>query len=135
MTTSRVTYLGSLRTEAQHLQSGEKIITDAPTDNKGKGEAFSPTDLTATSLAACIVTTVGIGAEGRGIRLLKGDAEVTKVMASGPRRIAEIIVNAKLKIEPDTPENRETLTDIGLHCPVARSLHPDIKQTVTISYE
>jgi uncharacterized OsmC-like protein len=135
MSTAKLHYLGNLRTEAEHLQSGEKIITDAPTDNKGKGEAFSPTDLTATSLAACIITTIGIGAEGRGIQLLEGDAEVTKIMAPAPRRIAEIIVEVTLKIDKDTPENRQTMITIGNHCPVSRSLHPDIKQSITYSFK
>jgi uncharacterized OsmC-like protein len=134
MSTSRVIYLGDLRTEAEHLRSGIKIITDAPVDNKGKGEAFSPTDLTATSLAACILTTMGIAANGRNIQIIKAEAEVTKNMAASPRRISQIIVEIKLNISPDTQENKDLLEDIGLHCPVARSLHPEIEQLVTFSY-
>lgn len=135
MATSKVIYLGNLRTQATHLASGEAIITDAPVDNHGRGEAFSPTDLTATSLAACIITTMAIGAEPRGIQIEKAEAEAMKVMASGPRRIAEVHVSVKMKIIPDTPDNREILEKIGNNCPVQKSLHPDIRQEITFSYE
>jgi|SRR6185437_5914110 len=135
MLTSKVTYLGELRTEATHIRSGEHFITDAPVDNKGKGSAFSPTDLASTSLAACAITTMAIGADGRGIKIEKMDAEVVKVMASGPRRIAEIQMKISMTISPDTPENRETLQEIALHCPVARSLHPDLIQSMTFEYQ
>jgi uncharacterized OsmC-like protein len=135
MATSKVIYLGNLRTQATHLASGQSIITDAPVDNHGRGEAFSPTDLTATSLAACIITTMAIGAEPRGINIEKAEAEVQKIMASGPRRISGVHVEVKMKISPDTPENRSILEQIGNACPVQKSLHTDIDQQITFSYE
>src|SRR5688572_24122499 len=106
------------------------MVTDAPVDNHGKGEAFSPTDTTATSLATCILTTIGIAAEGRGITIHDMEAEVEKIMAASPRRIAEIKVDIRMRFEPDTPENREKMIEIGHTCPVARSLHPDLVQSV-----
>ena len=90
--TSTVTYLGELRTEATHLFSGTKIITDAPLDNQGKAEAFSPTDLCATSLASCAMTIMGISARNHGIDMNGAKAEVTKVMAADPRRISQVIL-------------------------------------------
>ena len=92
MTTVKAKYLGDLRLECTHLQSGTTIITDAPTDNNGKGEAFSPTDLCATSLAACAMTIMGIYAKNNGLDLSGAEIEITKKMAAEPRRIAEIDV-------------------------------------------
>ncbi|MDZ4839762.1 MAG: OsmC family protein [Bacteroidota bacterium] len=135
MSTSKVYYKGELRTEAIHILSGKSIMTDAPLDNHGKGEAFSPTDLTATSLANCMTTMMAIGAEGRGISIVKMETDVKKAMSSNPRRISEIIVNMTIKIEPDTESNREILEAIGLNCPVAKSLHPEIQQNVSFIYE
>ena len=134
MQTSKVVYQGNLRTIATHIRSGSHFITDAPVDNKGKGEAFSPTDLTATSLAACIITTMAIGADARNIDLEKAEAYVLKIMEANPRRIGEIQIELKMRILPDNDKNRETLEDIGLNCPVARSLHPDLKQTISFLY-
>jgi putative redox protein len=134
MLTSKVKYLGKLRTVLTHIRSGQEVITDAPVDNKGKGEAFSPTDLAATSLATCAITTMGIAADGRGIQLEIADAEVLKIMENNPRRIAGIDVKISLRILPDTAENRSILEEIGLNCPVARSLHPDVKQSMTFEY-
>ena len=93
MATIHTTYLGDLRTEATHLQSGTKIITDAPTDNQGRGEAFSPTDLLAESLAGCMLTTMGIFARNNGIDMDGTHCEVTKIMAANPRRVAEVIIS------------------------------------------
>jgi uncharacterized OsmC-like protein len=134
MRLSKVIYKGDLRTLATHLASGETIITDAPTDNNGKGEAFSPTDLTATSLANCMMTIMGIAANARNIKIEQMDAEVTKIMASNPRRITEIVINLNVKINEDKESYRKLLTEAGLNCPVAKSLHPEIKQNVTINY-
>jgi len=133
MATIHTTYVGGLRTEATHLQSGTKIITDAPTDNKGKGEAFSPTDLLAESLAGCILTTMGIAADVHGIDVTGTEAEVTKIMASDPRRVAEVVVNLKFPRSYD--EKQKTILERVAHtCPVALSLHPDVKQTVTFGW-
>jgi putative redox protein len=134
MLTSKIVYLGHLRTEATHTRSGQQFITDAPLDNKGMGEAFSPTDLTATSLAACAVTTMGIAAQDKDIEIIKMEAETQKVMAANPRRIAGIQITVSMRISPDTAENREMLERVGTTCPVALSLHPDLKQSITFHY-
>ena len=134
MKTSEVHYKGELRTDAIHLKSGEKIVTDAPVDNQGKGEAFSPTDLTATSLAACMITTIGIMAQNKNIEIEKMDAEVLKVMAANPRRISEIHVDLAVKVSPDNSVIRNLVMDTAINCPVANSLHPDIKQEVNFSF-
>ena len=134
MHTSKVIYQGNLRTQATHLASGESIITDAPVDNHGQGMAFSPTDLAATSLANCMITVMGIGANGRSIEIIAAEATVTKVMTSNPRRISEIHVELQMKISPDTGANRNILEEIAKNCPVAKSLHPDIKQEISFTY-
>lgn len=134
MSTSKVFYKGNLRTKAIHLNSAETIITDAPKDNQGQGEAFSPTDLTATSLANCMMTIIGIAAKGRDINIEKMEADVTKIMAPNPRRIVEIVLDMTIKIDPDTESNRKVLKEAGLNCPVAKSLHPEIYQNVTINF-
>lgn len=130
MTTSKVTYQGELRTTAIHLQSNNEIITDAPTDNQGKGEAFSPTDLLATSLASCMLTIIGIKARDMEIDIVGTTAEVTKVMATDPRRVSEIHVIVTFK---QTLDDKTTTIfyNTALTCPVAKSIHPDITQNVT----
>ncbi len=133
MITSIVEYKGDLRTECTHVRSGQVIITDAPLDNHGKGEAFSPTDLAATSLATCMITVMNIAAGGRGIRINSMRAEVTKIMVENPRRIAEIVINLDIKGEYDE-EQQHVLERIGRNCPVALSLHPDLKQTLTFNF-
>ena len=133
MATIHTTYLGGLRTEATHLQSGTKIITDAPTDNKGKGEAFSPTDLLAESLAGCILTTMAIAGDVHGINIDGTEAEVTKIMQPSPRKVAEIVVNLKFPKSYDEKE-RNILERAAHTCPVALSLNPDVKQTVTFGW-
>ncbi len=134
MTTSTVVYKGQLRTEAKHLQSGTVIVTDAPVDNHGKGEAFSPTDLVATSLASCMMTIMGIKAESMGINLVGAHAEVTKVMQASPRRIAEIVVVMHLPKALDEKE-RVLIEGAGNTCPVKQSLHPDTKQSISYVYD
>lgn len=129
--TSTVKYLGELRTEGLHLASGNIIFTDAPKDNHGKGEAFSPTDLVATSLASCMMSIMGIVAMKEHVKSINGvSAEVTKVMYQDPRRIGEIHV--KISFPPDNYSEKEKklLQNAALTCPVAKSLHPDIKQVV-----
>src|SRR5437868_1702756 len=131
--TSIVTYEKGLRTVATHLLSGNSITTDAPPDNQGKGQAFSPTDLCATSLAVCMLTVMGIYAEKNNISLHGSKAEVTKVMAPNPRRIVGVKVD--LFLPKGIPqEERLKLEDIAINCPVAKSLHPDIDQDVTFYY-
>jgi len=134
MTTSTVKYLGSLRTEAIHLKSSNKIITDAPTDNHGKGEAFSPTDLVATGLASCMISIMGIQANTSDINLGDIDAEVTKIMTSNPRKISEIIVNISFGNHNYSDKEKKVLENAAKTCPVALSLNPDIKQTISFNY-
>lgn len=126
--TSQIIYKGELRTAATHLQSGSVIETDAPTDNQGKGELFSPTDLVATALGACMVTTMGIKARTMDIVLDGTRLDVTKVMASDPRRICKIIVHMFF---PPTlnldDKQKEILERTARTCPVERTLHPDVE--------
>ena len=119
--TSKVIYKGSLRTEATHLRSGNTIITDAPTDNKGKGEAFSPTDLVATALASCMLTIMGIKADEMNINIEGTTAQVKKIMGSGPRRIAQLIIVINIPISTDE-KTKNILEKAGLTCPVDKSL-------------
>ena len=137
MKTANVTYQGRLRTEAIHGASANRLLTDAPTDNHGRGEAFSPTDLLATSLASCMMTIMGIVADRQGIDLTGSQAEVQKHMApDGPRRVAGIDVALYMRTGgPLAPEQQQQLENAARTCPVARSLHPDIGQQVTFSWE
>lgn len=142
MATIHIDYLGQLRTNCTHIQSGTSINTDAPTDNQGRGEAFSPTDLVANALGSCIITTMAIVAGRDGIDLTDSGLDVTKVMTSQPpRRIARIEVALTLRVHrqgnvflPDD-ETRTRLEAIAHTCPVAISLHPDIEQVVNIQWE
>ena len=133
--TAKVIYKGNLRTEATHLRSGSMIETDAPVDNKGKGERFSPTDLVATALATCIVTTIGIAAEGHNMDLLGMTCEAEKIMASNPRRIAEIKISITFPNgQVYNDQQKRLMQHIAETCPVGLSLHPDTKQTVSFSW-
>lgn len=130
--TSEVIYKGALRTECKHLRSGNSILTDAPVDNKGKGETFSPTDLVATSLAACILTTIGIKVEDKGLDIAGAKAEVEKVMASDPRRISEINMKIYMPAKNYSDKEKVLIEKIAHHCPVGRSLNADLKETMEI---
>lgn len=134
MTTIKTIYLGDLRTENEHLQSGNKIITDAPTDNQGKGEAFSPTDLLATALGNCIMTIMGIKARDNGIDIKGTEIEITKIMASGPRRVAEVIVEFYFPKKGYSKEEKQLIESVAGISPVPLSLHPDLKQTVKFNW-
>ncbi|MBO6515144.1 MAG: OsmC family protein [Bacteroidia bacterium] len=133
--TSQVIYLGSLRTDSTHLGSGHSITTDAPLDNNGKGQKFSPTDLAATSLASCMLTVMGIAAQKRDITFSAIKADVTKIMASNPRRIAEVHIELHINHPEWTEKERNLMENTALNCPVAKSLHPDIKQKVRFNYQ
>ena len=128
--TSKVTYQGELRTTSIHLQSGNEIITDAPTDNHGRGEAFSPTDMVANSLATCMFSIMGIKAREMNVNLEGSTAEVTKVMQPSPRKIEKIVVVFQMKSNADD-KAKEILQRVAKTCPVGLSLHPDIVQDVT----
>lgn len=133
--TAKIVYQGHLRTVDTHLQSGTTIETDAPTDNQGKGERFSPTDLVATALGTCIVTTMGIAARTHNINIDGTECEVEKIMASGPRRISEIKVHIQFpKGSNYTDKEKSILQHTAETCPVSLSLHPDLKQTLTFSW-
>lgn len=134
MPTSKVTYLGELRTSSVHLQSGSEIISDAPIDNNGKGEAFSPTDTVANGLASCMFTVIGIKAREMGVDFSGSTAEVTKVMAADPRRISEIHVTFNMSIEADD-KTKTILERTALTCPVHYSLHPDIKREIVFNWK
>lgn len=132
--TSKITYLGDLRTSSIHLQSGSEIISDAPTDNNGKGEAFSPTDTVANALGSCMFTVMGIKAQDLNVDLSNSTAEITKIMAADPRRISEIHVVFNFSIETDV-KNRIILERTAMTCPVYFSLHPDIKKEITFNWK
>jgi uncharacterized OsmC-like protein len=134
MTTVKTVYLGDLRTENEHLQSGNKIITDAPTDNQGKGEAFSPTDLLATALGNCIMTIMGIKARDNGIDIRGTEIEITKIMASSPRRVAEVVVEFTFPKKNYTVEEKKLIESVAGTSPVPLSLHPDLKQTIKFNW-
>lgn len=131
--TSKVTYLGNLRTENLHLQSGNTYITDAPLDNNGKGEAFSPTDTVATGLANCMITVMGIKANQLKIDMDGTTAQVTKIMSAEPRRISriEIIFNFP---NPLDSKSRKILEQTARTCPVYFSLHPDIEREIIFNW-
>jgi len=130
-----VVYKGDLRCECTHLQSGSVIETDAPTDNKGKGERFSPTDTVCVALATCVITTMGIKANAMNIDLAGTSINVTKHMLPDPRRIAgiDVILNFPSTLQLDE-KDRLLLQRVGDTCPVTRSLHPDIKMNIQYNW-
>jgi putative redox protein len=135
METAKIKYLGDLRTEALHLKSGKTLLTDAPTDNQGKGEAFSPTDILSASLASCMITIMGIKANEKKIDLTGINATVEKFMESSPRRVAKVKISINfpsgLNLDQKT---RQILENAAINCPVAKSLHPEISQDVVFIY-
>lgn len=132
--TSKIIYTGDLRCSAEHLQSGTMIESDAPTDNHGKGERFSPTDLCATSLAECALTTIAILGKDKNININGAYCNLQKIMKGDPRRIGEIVCNF---VFPDSysDEEKEFIEETAHNCPVARSLHPDLVQTMVFIYQ
>ena len=134
MHTSEVIYKGELRTTAMHMKSGQQIITDAPVDNNGKGEAFSPTDLLATSLGTCMLTVMGIVARRNNINMDGTKAEILKVMAESPRRVSEIYLDMFFPKNNYAQKEKDLLEYTAINCPVAKSLHPDIKQKTRFHY-
>jgi len=134
MITSKVTYLGDLRTGAVHIRSGQSIITDAPPDNNGKGEAFSPTDLVAAATASCMLTIMGILSRKNGLQIEGTEVDIIKVMADNPRRIAEL--NATVRVPAGTLNEKEKqLLENGARtCPVIMSLSPEIKKQIEFEY-
>ena len=129
--TSTVHYLGDLRTEAKHLLSGTTILTDAPPDNQGKGNAFSPTDLCATSLAACMLTIMGISARNHDLDITGAHAEVTKIMAADPRRIARIEIKFQMPARNFSDHQQQILEKAARTCPVHFSLNESLEEVLT----
>ncbi|WP_281234558.1 OsmC family protein [Flavobacterium gelatinilyticum] len=131
--TSKVTYLGDLRTKSIHVQSGSEIISDAPLDNNGKGEAFSPTDTVANALASCMMTIMGIKARDLNVDLVDSTAEVTKIMNAEPRRIGAIEIVFDMKSNADQ-KSKTILERAAMTCPVFLSLSSEIEKNVTFNW-
>jgi putative redox protein len=129
-----VDYTGGLRCIGTHVRSANKLTTDAPLDNNGKGEAFSPTDLLCTSLACCMITVMGIAAEKKDIALGSIHADIEKIMAAEPRRVGEIKIHLKIENKNYGFRQRRLLEAAAHSCPVAKSLSAELKQTVTFEY-
>lgn len=134
MTTLTTRYKGTLRTENIHTRSGSVVITDAPVDNKGKGEAFSPTDLVCTALSSCMLTTMGILAERENVDLTGLKTEVLKIMGSAPRKIEEVKITLSHESLQATEVQKQKLKNAALTCPVALSLHDSVKQTIIFNF-
>lgn len=134
MPTIITTYQGNLRTEARHLQSGDTIVTDAPIDNQGRGEAFSPTDLLAASLGSCMLTIMGISAREHGFSIDGTTMEITKIMASNPRRVSEVVIDFNFPHQEYTARQQKLIEVAAKTCPVALSLHPDLVRNVRLNF-
>jgi putative redox protein len=132
--TAEIIYEGGLRTRCSHIQSGTEILTDAPTDNHGRGEAFSPTDLVATALSSCILTTMGIKAMQMKISIDGARADVTKVMASDPRRISEIKITLHMPANNYSDKDKKIMENAATTCPVAISLHPELVKSLNFHW-
>lgn len=136
MATVKTVYLGELRTEAVHQNSGTKIITDAPLDNQGKGEAFSPSDLLATALGSCMMTIMGIVAKRTEIDLKGSAIDTVKVMSAElPRKVVKLELTFNMKSATELSETDiKILEKAAYTCPVALSIHPEIEQVVTFNW-
>lgn len=132
--TSKITYVGNLRTSSEHLQSGTIILTDAPTDNQGQGASFSPTDLVANALGACIITIMAIKARDLNVIIDNSTAEITKIMGVEPRRIAKIGVLIKM-VGTFDQKTKLILERTAMTCPVHMSLHPGVEQEVIFEWD
>ncbi|WP_269225478.1 OsmC family protein [Flavobacterium eburneipallidum] len=132
--TSKVTYLGDLRTSSIHLQSGSEIISDAPIDNNGKGEAFSPTDTVANALASCMFTIMGIKARDLNVDLATSTAAVTKIMKAEPRMISAIEIVFDMNVTTDE-KNKTILERAAMTCPVFLSLNPEIEKRISFNWK
>ena len=127
-------YLGELRVSSTHLASNTEIITDAPVDNSGKGESFSPTDLVATALGTCMITVMGIYAEKNGILMPNVYSRTNKVMSSSPRKISKLKIEIIFEGNQLSEVEKQSLKNVALNCPVAKSLHPDLKQEIEFNF-
>jgi len=127
-------YLGELRVSSTHIASNTEIITDAPVDNNGKGESFSPTDLVATALGTCMITVMGIYAEKNGILIPNVYSRTNKVMSSSPRKISKLKIEIIFEDNQLSDVEKQSLKNVALNCPVAKSLHPDLKQEIEFNF-
>jgi len=135
MITIQTKYLGDLRTESIHMQSGQTLLTDAPLDNNGRGEAFSPTDLLAASLATCMLTVMGIAARHYHIHIEETTCSVIKVMAAEPRRVSAVYIEFNFpKGQQYSNKEKAILERAALTCPVAKSVHPELLQQVEFNF-
>lgn len=135
MFTAEIIYKGDLRTEATHTKSGKTFITDAPTDNHGRGEAFSPTDTVCAALTSCMLTLMGIACNTHGMSIDGTKVQVKKHMAENPRRISKIDVIITFGAQQYSDKEKAILERVAINCPVAKSLHPDIEQAVVFNYQ
>tara|TARA_Y100000994_G_scaffold141440_2_gene115834 strand:+ start:7147 stop:7557 length:411 start_codon:yes stop_codon:yes gene_type:complete len=133
MSDIKIVYNGDLRTQITHSQSGNIIITDAPIDNNGKGEAFSPTDLFASSLGSCMLTIMGITAQTHGLNIDGSTVNINKIMGTNPRRVSaiDIIININGKLNE---KDKKILQKAAEHCPVSKSIHPDLDEKITFNF-
>ena len=133
MSDIKIVYNGDLRTQITHSQSGNIIITDAPIDNNGKGEAFSPTDLFASSLGSCMLTIMGITAKTHGLNIDGSTVNINKIMGTNPRRVSaiDIIININGKLNE---KDKKILQKAAEHCPVSKSIHPDLDEKITFNF-
>ena len=127
-------YIGELRTSSTHIKSGKNIITDAPIDNNGKGDAFAPTDLVSSALCSCITTVMGICAEKGKFEMPNSTAKITKLMSTNPRKISEIKIKINFEKNSLSDVQKRKLISVGKNCPVAKSLNSDIKQTLIFNF-
>lgn len=134
MPISTLKYLGNLRTEMTHVKSGQVVVTDAPTDNNGKGEAFSPTDLMSSSLCACMITIMGVAAQSHGFSIDGATAEITKIMSTDPRKVSEIQIEIIFPPNNYSTKEKKIIDHITKTCPVALSLHENVIQNVKLTY-
>lgn len=134
METTQTEYLGELRTQATHVYSGNTIITDAPLDNKGKAEAFSPTDLLATALGSCMITIMGIAAREHGFDMDGTTAKIWKIMESNPRRVSEVKIDLTFPKNNYSEKEKKIIERSAFTCPVYLSLHPDLKKIITFNF-
>lgn len=134
MTKIQTTYVGNLMTEAVHLQSGSKIVTEAPVDNHGKGEHFSPTDMFATSLGCCMLTILGISAQSYGFSIDGTRIETEKIMSANPRRVAELKLDIYFPRNDYTDQQKRLIDAAVRTCPVTNSIHPDVIKSITYHF-
>jgi putative redox protein len=135
MPTIKSVYSGGLRTLATHLKSGKQITTDAPVDNCGKGEYFSPTDMVAAALGSCMLTIIGIAAENNNFSIKDTTVEITKIMGTEPRRITEIILDFHFPENNYSEKEKLIIKNCTLNCPAGKSLHPDLLQTIKLNFQ